>query len=146
MPFHLHLFIDGSNAIIISAAVFHKTYISEPFVSVEHGSNTARGSGLVPDPAAVPRAGNMQGQAISITASQPGHKVDAKHDPSRLCCQSAAALEIHNVPILLPEPVAILLLPHTHAAEHARHIGCHGCARTLPAPGQEVAKSWAGMR
>lgn len=146
MPFHLNLFIDGRNVIIISAAAFHKAYMSEPSVSVQHAPTRARESGLVPDPAAVSRAGNTQGQAINITASPPGDKVDEKHDPSRLCCQSAAGLEIHNVPILLPAPVAILILPHTHAAERARHIWCHECARTQPAPGEGVGKSWAGMR
>lgn len=100
----------------------------------------ARESGLLPDPAAVPQAGNRQGQAISITASQPGDKVNEKHDPSRLCCQSALGLEIHNVPILLPDPIAILILPQTHAAEHARHIRCHECARTQPPPGEGVGK------
>lgn len=101
-------------------------------------------SGLAPDPAAVPQAGNMQGQAISITVSQPGDSVDESYDPSRLCCQSAAGLEIHNVPIFLPEPVAILILPHTPAAEHARHISCHECARTQPSSRDGVGKSGQG--
>lgn len=42
VPFHLNLFIDGRNVIIISAAAFHKTYMSEPSVSVQHLSNTSQ--------------------------------------------------------------------------------------------------------
>lgn len=91
--------------------------------------------GWPPPHAAAPRAGNTQGQAVSVTASQPGDKASEKHDWSRLCCQPAAGLEIHNVPVLLPDPVTILILPHTHAAEHAGRIWCHECARTQPSPG-----------
>ena len=78
--------------------------------------------GWPPAPLLHPGLGTRRGRAVSIAASQPGDKAAEKHDPSRLCWQPAAGLEIHNVPELLPDPVAIPILPHTHRAGDTRRI------------------------
>lgn len=102
---------------------------------------------MAPSPTAAPGAGNTQGRAVIVTASQPGDKVAEKQDQSGLCCQPAAGLEIRNVLILLPDPVAIPMVPHTHAAEDAPP---HLMSRVRPdsalgVAGKGVGKIWGGM-
>lgn len=50
-------------------------------------------AGLVPITAAALQARDKPGQAISVTASQPGDKAAEKHTRSRLCHQPAAGLQ-----------------------------------------------------
>lgn len=48
VPFHLHLFIDGRNEIIISAALLHKAPISDPLASARRSSPTCVGEPPAP--------------------------------------------------------------------------------------------------
>lgn len=76
--------------------------------------------GWPPTPLLHPRLGTRRDEPpVSLPASL-GTRWLKKHDRSRLCCQPGADLENHNVPDLLPDPVATPILPHTHAAEDAR--------------------------
>lgn len=48
VPFHLHLFIDSRNEIIISAVPLHKAPISDPLASARRGSPTCVGEPPAP--------------------------------------------------------------------------------------------------
>lgn len=99
---------------------------------------------MAPSPTAAPGAGNTQGRGVSVTASRPGDKVVGKQDWGGLCCQPAAGLGIDNALTLLPDPVAIPTVPHTHAAEDAP---AHLMSRVRPdsalgAAGSGLGKIW----
>lgn len=106
--------------------------------------NERESLGLAPSPTAAPRAGNTQGQGVSVTASRPGDKGVGKQEWGGLCCQPATGLGINNMLIPLPDPVAIPIVPHTHAAEDAP---AHLMSRVRPdsalgAAGRGLGKIW----
>lgn len=127
VPFHLHLFIDGRNEIIISAALLHKAPISDPLASARRGSPVCVGE--PPAPVLHPgtshrrhhqRPGDSRSRATSqLLAQEPITGLSPRQtpppSPSR-CTRGCSALLMSRV--------------HPNSAPPGMGLGCWG-----PPPG-----------